>query len=107
MTQLVRGHVYRVDLGEGVGLKPHLVVSNNRRNAALQSALAVRITTSVPPPQAAVARLAQADPLVGHALCDRITVIYDDEVRADLGAVSRSTMQAVEGGLRYALGIDR
>jgi mRNA interferase MazF len=107
VTRLIRGRVYRVDLGDGVGLKPHLVVSNNHRNAALGSALAVRVTTSVPPPQAAVAVLGQGDPLVGHALCDRITVIYDDEVHADLGALTRGTMTAVEDGLMAALGIVR
>jgi mRNA-degrading endonuclease toxin of MazEF toxin-antitoxin module len=102
---MLRGRVYRVDLGGEVGLKPHVVVSNNRRNASLQSALAVRITTNSPPVQAAIARLGQGDPLVGHALCDRITVIYPDEIQKDLGALTPPTMRAVEDGLRAALGL--
>ncbi|HEX2806229.1 MAG TPA: type II toxin-antitoxin system PemK/MazF family toxin [Kineosporiaceae bacterium] len=103
----MRGRVYRIDLGDDVGLKPFVVVSNNQRNVALQSSLAVRITTSVPSRQAAVAPLSQADPLVGHALCDRITIIYPDEAKAELGALSPPTMRAVETGLMVALGISR
>jgi len=38
-------------------------------------------------------------------LCDHITVIYDDEVIADLGALTPGTLHAVEEGLRVALGL--
>jgi hypothetical protein len=34
-------------------------------------------------------------------------VIFDDDVHVDLGAVSRGTMQAADGGLLHALGIVR
>ena len=37
--------------------------------------------------------------------CDDIEVVYDDEVRADLGAISASAMRRVEAGLRAALGL--
>jgi mRNA interferase MazF len=105
---LIRGRVYRIDLGPDVGLKPMLVVSNNARNGQLDSVLAVRITTTPKHAMGSIVELEREDlPLVGRVLCDRISVIYEDEVKADLGAVSTATMRAVELGLMYALGIQR
>jgi len=37
--------------------------------------------------------------------CDDIETVYDDEVRADVGAITAATMRRVEGGLRAALGM--
>ena len=108
MTDLLRGRVYRIDLGADIGLTPFLVVSNNRRNRGLGDALAVRLTTTDKVDLPSIVPLRDLDaPLVGRALCDRITVIYPDEVQADLGAVSAQTMRAVEEGLMHALGILR
>lgn len=98
-----RGRVYRADLGNG--LKPFLIVSNNHRNRALDSALAVRLTTSVKPQIDSIVELDRHDPLVGRALCDDIVVIYRDELRDDLGALSRATMTKVAAGLAHALAI--
>ena len=98
-----RGRVYRADLG--YGLKPFLIVSNNRRNNALDSALAVRLTTSPKPELTSIVPLGPADPLVGRVLCDDIVPIYRDELTEDLGALSRETMAAVAGGLSAALGL--
>ena len=44
----VRGRVYWADLGHGE--KPWVVVSNNARNRALESVLAVRVTTTMSGP---------------------------------------------------------
>lgn len=98
-----RGRVYRADLG--YGLKPFLIVSNNRRNNALDSALAVRLTTSPKPELTSIVPLGPADPLVGRVLCDDIVPIYRDELKEDLGALSRQTMTAVAAGLSAALGL--
>lgn len=99
-----RGRVYRTDLG--YGLKPFLIVSNNRRNGQLDSALAVRMTTSMKPSMTSIVRLSSADhPFVGSVLCDDIVQIYRDELKEDLGALSAGTMQAVARGLAHALGI--
>jgi mRNA interferase MazF len=106
MSELIRGRVYMVDLGHEVGPKPHVVVSKNRRNSAFGDALAVRITTSRKPNLPSIVELSQADaPLVGRVLCDAFAVIYPDEVVTDRGALSPSTMRAVEDGLKSALGI--
>ncbi|MDQ1306976.1 MAG: mRNA interferase MazF [Actinomycetota bacterium] len=102
---LVRGRIYLVDLDLDDGPKPMLVVSNNIRNAQLPEVLAVRITTSPKPPMASIIDLPTGEPQVGRVLCDRITVIYKDEVIKELGAVSPPTMQAVESGLKHALGM--
>jgi hypothetical protein len=37
--------------------------------------------------------------------CDDIETLFDDEVRADLGAVTEAAMHRVEAGLRAALGM--
>jgi len=37
--------------------------------------------------------------------CDDIETIYDDEVRADAGAITAPAMRRVEAGLRAALGM--
>jgi mRNA interferase MazF len=95
---LVRGRVYYADLGHGE--KPWLVVSNDRRNTQLDSALAVRITTSVKPQLASIIELDTSDPLVGRVLCDDVNVIYTDEVKRDAGALSQRTMMRVADGLR-------
>lgn len=98
-----RGRVYRADLGYGP--KPFLIVSNNRRNNALDSALAVRLTTSQKPELSSIVPLGSADPLVGRVLCDDIVPIYREELREDLGALSRESMAAVAAGLSSALGL--
>ena len=104
MTALVRGRVYRVDLGGSIGLEPMLVVTNNRRNKAFGDALCVRITTSDKPDMDSIVPLAAADaPLVGRVLCDDYYVVYPDEVHTDLGAVTAATMARVCDGLKASL----
>jgi mRNA interferase MazF len=91
------------DLGSGD--KPFLIVSNNARNARLDDCLGVRITTSRKPTIASIVELGPADPLVGRVLCDDIAVIYRDELKRDVGALSAGTMQQVATALRFALSI--
>lgn len=98
-----RGRVYRADLG--YGLKPFLAVSNNRRNAALDSCLAVRITTSVKPDMTSIVVLDRNDPVVGRVLCDDLVTLYRDEIRDDLGGVCARTMASVRTGLLHVLGL--
>jgi mRNA interferase MazF len=78
-------------------------VSNDRRDAALLSVLAVRITTSTKPSIPSVVPLLTVDPIVGRVLCDEITEVYADEIEADAGAVSPTTTRRVETGLKAAL----
>ena len=100
----VRGRVYWADLGHGE--KPWLVVSNNGRNRALGSVLAVRVTTtSTGPDIPTIVPLAPADPLVGRVLCDDLVQVYRDEIRREAGALTRQTMARVDGGLRAALSL--
>jgi mRNA interferase MazF len=99
----VRGRLYFVDTVDGD--KPYLVVSSNARNRALDSTLAVRITTSRKPALPSVVELGPHDPLVGRALCDDIGEVFDVDVRRDAGAVTPDTMRRVERGLHAALGL--
>lgn len=100
----VRGRIYRADLG--FGLKPFLIVSNYNRNRNLQDALAVRLTTSAKPVIPTVIEMTSADPMQGgRILCDDIVAIYRDELKEDLGALSRATMTAVDAGLKAALSL--
>lgn len=105
MTALQCGRVYWAVLDEEIGRKPYLVVSNNRRNRNLTSVLAVRITTSRKPDIPSVVTLSPGDPLVGFVLCDEVGPLWEDEVQAEGGALSSSTMRAVEAGLHDALGL--
>jgi mRNA-degrading endonuclease toxin of MazEF toxin-antitoxin module len=43
--------------------------------------------------------------MTGWVSCDDIETIYDDEIRADLGAITAQAMRRVESGLRAALGM--
>lgn len=102
MTSPLRGHVYRVDLGHGA--KPWLVVSNNRRNAALVTVVAARITSTdrhVDLPT--VVPLAPGDPLVGWVLCDDLVQLDRDELSPHLGSLGAATMRRVSAGLRVGL----
>jgi mRNA interferase MazF len=96
--------VYWADLGHGE--KPWLVVSNNGRNRALGSVLAVRVTTtSTGPDIPTIVPLAPADPLVGRVLCDDLVQLWRDEIRRDGEALSRQTLVRVDAGLRAALSL--
>jgi mRNA interferase MazF len=106
MTDMVRGRVYRAHLSHVGEDRFFLVVSNNRRNQAFQNVLAVRLTTTPPrDPRPAMVALGRAEIMTGWVSCDDIETLYDDEVRADLGAVTAAVMQRVEAGMRAALGI--
>ncbi len=103
MAGLTRGRVYYADFGEGD--KPFLVVSNNGRNSRLDSALAVRITTSRKPELPSIVELSPQDPLVGRVLCDDIGPLYPEEIKRDGGALTAQTMMRVSAGLRSALAL--
>jgi mRNA interferase MazF len=106
MTDLLRGRVYRGHLSHIEDDKYFLVVSNNRRNRAFKQALAVRLTTTKPrDSRPAMVELGPDEVLAGWASCDDIETLYEDEIRADMGAVTAQTMRRVEAGLRAALGL--
>ncbi len=106
MTQMLRGRIYRAHLSHIGEDKYFLVVSNNRRNRAFEQVLAARLTTSPPrDARAAMVPLGPGEIMTGWVSCDDIEVLYDAEVRADLGAVTTPGMRRVEAGLRAALGM--
>lgn len=106
MADMLRGRIYRAHLGHIGADKFFLVVSNNRRNRAFEQVLAARLTTTPPrDSRPAMVPLGPDEVMTGWVSCDDIETIYDDEVRADVGAVTPSTMRRVEEGLRAALGI--
>lgn len=103
-TSFLRGNIYfaHTDYGD----KPFLVVSNNARNSAFDSAIAVRITTTPPKsPRPSVVPLTANDPLVGYVLCDSIETLWNDEPVRPAGGLSRATMYEVGEGLKAALGL--
>jgi mRNA interferase MazF len=106
MTDLLRGRVYRAHLTHIGEDKYFLVVSNNRRNRAFGQVLAVRLTTTKPrDSRPAMVELGPGEVMTGWVSCDDIETVYDDEVRADMGAVTAQAMRRVEDGLRAALGM--
>lgn len=83
-----------------------LVVSNNLRNRALESALAVRFTTSPKPTLASIVSLPSGEVLpAGRLVCDDIYELSEDEITADMGALTPATMRAVDSGLTSALAL--
>lgn len=106
MTDMLRGRIYRAHLTHIGEDKFFLVVSNNRRNQAFEQVLAARLTTTPPRNERpALVPLGPTEIMTGWVSCDDIETIYDDEVRADLGAISAASMRRVEVGLRAALGM--
>lgn len=97
-----RGQVYRCDIGHG--LKPWLVVSNNGRNARLDTVVAIRITTTARDLPTWVA-LSPADPLAGYAIADDIEQLYTDELGQYQGSLTRATMGRVNQALGLALAL--
>jgi len=106
VTDLLRGRIYRAHLAHIGADKFFLVVSNNRRNRAFEQALAARLTTTPPRGERpAMVPLGPGEVMTGWVSCDDIETIYDDEVRADVGAITAPAMRRVEAGLRAALGM--
>lgn len=101
----LRGRVYMADIGEEYGEKPYVIISNNARNRALPSFLAVRITTSPKPLLPSIIELAPEDPVAGRALCDDIVLLFAEDLRRDLGGLSLQTMMHIGQGLRHALAL--
>lgn len=102
----MRGHVYRAQLGE-LDPKPYVIVSNNLRNRKLDSALAVRVTTTEKPRIPTIVELASDDPLVGSVLADEIVEIFEDEIAGAtyMGALCPKTVMALNDALAQALGL--
>lgn len=68
--------------------------------------LAARLTTTPPRnDRPAMVSLGPEEVMTGWVSCDDIETIYDDEVRADVGAVTAAAMRRVEEGLRAAFGM--
>lgn len=102
-----RGRIYAARLAHIDGDKYFVVVSNNLRNRRFPQVLGVRLTTTPKPLSPSNVPLSADDPVVGTAVCDDIVELYGDEIRRDLGAVSRRTMARIESGLSFALGFER
>ena len=106
VSTLVRGRIYRARPEGFTGDKYFLVVSNNMRNRALESALVVRLTTSPKPPLPSIVEVPPGEALRGgRVVCDDIYELFEDEVKADMGALSPATMRAVHSGLKSALAL--
>ena len=106
MTHLVRGRVYRARPQGFTDDKFFVVVSNNARNRNLDSALVVRFTTSKKPALPSIVEIPDHEVVPGgRVVCDDIYELFDDEVKADLGALSVSTMAVIGEGLKAALAL--
>ncbi|MCP3798697.1 type II toxin-antitoxin system PemK/MazF family toxin [Allokutzneria sp. A3M-2-11 16] len=101
---VLRGQIYWSDIG--FGNKPWLVVSNNMRNRAIPSLLAVRITTTsknvglptfVP--------LSPSDPMVGVINVDDLQQLAHEELGEQAGAVTPQTLMKVNTALKVALAL--
>lgn len=103
---MVRGRIYRCRLSGIKGEKYFVVVSNNARNRALPSALGVRFTTSAKPTLPSIVKIPDTEVLPGgRVVCDDIVELFDDEITADVGAVSPADMARIDAGLKSALAL--
>jgi mRNA interferase MazF len=105
--ELVRGNVYAATLPHIGQEKYFLVVSNNQRNRALGTALAVRLTTSEKPPLSSIVELGAGEIFVGRVCCDDVEVLYPEDVRINSGALTPGAMRRVEQGICAAFGVRR
>lgn len=101
---LVRGQIVRADIGLDEP-KLFVVVSNNSRNRNLPSVLGVRLTTSVKPLLPSIVEIPAHEAVTGRVVCDDIVELWEDEVLANLGALSVRTMEGINRGLAAALAL--
>lgn len=101
---LLRGQVVVADVALDEP-KLFVVVSNNRRNAALPSVLAVRLTTTAKPDIPSVVQLGHPESVIGYAVCDDIVELFEDEVRAVRGGLTSTGLAAIGDGVKAALGL--
>ena len=85
--------------------KFYVVVSNDRRNRALEQVLGVRVTTSRKPAIPSIVELGDGEVITGRVICDDIETIWRDEISREMGALTPGTMSRVEDGLRAALNL--
>lgn len=105
--ELKRGNIVVADLAwVDAGEKHYLIVSNNRRNRALGSALALRLTTSNKPDIPSIVEIPHSERgYVGKVLCDDVYEIWEDEPKRQSGSFSPEFMLSINEGIRNAFGI--
>lgn len=70
------------------------------------SVLVITLTTSTKPAVASIVEIASTEVLPGgRVMCHDIYDLYDDEVKADIGALSATTMAAINEGLKGSLSL--
>jgi mRNA interferase MazF len=105
MRPPVRGEVFFVDLGNEIGRKLFVVVSNNQRNRALTTVLGIRITTTNRNThiETVVPLGSDCGDLAGWAVCDDVEKLWRNELVRPAGTLGARTMSAINQGLRTAL----
>lgn len=102
---LLRGQVVQAEIQLDEP-KLFVVVSNNRRNRALPSVLAVRLTTTPKPDIPSIVTLREGEVFVGSAVCDDIIELYENEILAVRGGLTVGTLHDIDSGLKAALDLD-
>jgi mRNA interferase MazF len=102
----VRGQVCFASLRGVDGEKPYVIVSNNARNAALETTLAACITTSSKAHTRTAVAIPEGECCVGYVLCDDIEPLYPEDVRRLVGGLSLSVMLEVGSALKVALALN-
>ncbi|MDP7703244.1 type II toxin-antitoxin system PemK/MazF family toxin [Mycobacterium sp. TY815] len=105
MTTASRGQVFHADIGRR-GPHFYVVVSNNARNRALKSVLALMITTTDKSHIPTAVQLTHQDPFTGWVVADNIDTLWDDELPSiSSGALSPPTMAKVNDAIKVAFGL--
>lgn len=102
VTVLLRGSLYEREGDDHMWL----VVSNNQRNRARESALVLMLTTSMKPPLSSVAVIPTGEQVVGRLVADDLETLYlEDDVTERKAGLSPATMRLVDQALRSALAL--
>lgn len=105
MTNASRGQIFHLEIGKR-GPHYYVVISNNVRNRALPTVLALMVTTTDKSHIRSAVQLTHQDSVTGWVVADDIDTLWDDELPAtSVGALSPATMTKVNNALKIALAI--
>lgn len=105
MTTASRGQIFEANIGSR-GRHFYVVVSNNQRNRALNSVLALMVTTTDKSHIPSAVQLTHQDSVTGWVVADNIDTLWDDELPSmPVGALSAPTMAKLGAALKLAFSL--
>jgi mRNA-degrading endonuclease toxin of MazEF toxin-antitoxin module len=106
--EFTRGSVWGFRYLDTDDAKPVVIVSNDGRNRSrFEWVHVVRITSRPKRPLPTIVELAPVDtPLSGRAMVDEVELVHKDDLEDRRGALSPSTMRAIDDALRRVFALE-